>query len=86
LRQDYSAHPFHHRRFTFFCGVSRRRPSAAWREGVNCFWLIKALYFQQVVSKPGASYDAGHEPSTMKTRQDVGSGGAPVCSEAPLRF
>jgi hypothetical protein len=32
LRQDYSANPFHHRRFSF-CGVSRRRPSAAWREG-----------------------------------------------------
>src|SRR5262245_16316977 len=44
LRQDYSAHPFHHRRFPF-CGVTRRRPSAAWREAVNCFWLIKTTGF-----------------------------------------
>jgi hypothetical protein len=33
VRQDYSASPFHHRRLPFFCGVSRRRPSTAWREG-----------------------------------------------------
>ena|SRR5215468_7781696 len=53
---------------------------------LNCFWLIKALDFQQVVSKPGASYDAGREPYTVPTRQDVGSCGASVLGKAPGRF
>jgi hypothetical protein len=44
LRQDYSAHPFHHRRFTFFCGVSRR-PSAAWPEGVKLLLAHQGALF-----------------------------------------
>jgi hypothetical protein len=40
------------------------------RRELDCFQLIKALNFQQVVSKPGASYDAGRE-TTGKPRQDM---------------
>ena len=71
---------------SLFCGVSRRRSSATWREGVNCFWLIKALYFQQVVSKPGASYDAGRDPSASAPRQDVGSVLTPIRSRGESAF
>jgi hypothetical protein len=62
----------------FFAASHAAAPPPLGERELNCFWLIKALDFQQVVSKPGASYDAGREPFAAPTRQDVGSGGAIV--------
>jgi hypothetical protein len=44
--------------FLFAASHAAAPPPLGERE-LNCFWLIKALYFQQVVSKPGAAITPG---------------------------
>jgi hypothetical protein len=71
VRQDYSASPFHHRRLPFLRRVTPPPPPPPGERELNCFWLIKALNYHSVISKPGASYSAGLETTIEKPRQDV---------------
>ncbi len=71
MRQDYSASPFHHRRLLFLRRVTPPPPPPLGERELNCFWLIKALNYHSIVSKPGASYSAGPATTIEITRQDV---------------